>query len=119
LSFLGWLLRTLARLNSIGGIMGIAEIIFGTGFITLFLGCWFFMHGVARTFWLSTFGVIVAAVIASEAIAVATYGQSISQMFWSFSLDHPGRAWIIIVMLGGAFVLLLWHLATKMLKKGD
>ena len=97
--------------------MHIGEVIFFTIFIGLLLGGWFFMNGTPRVFWLTTFSIILLDVVIAEIVATLTKGQTISQMFWEFSLAYPVRGWIIIGMLAGAFFLLLWHLGTKLIAK--
>lgn len=97
--------------------MHIAETVFIVGFVGLMIGCWFLMSGTPRIFWLTTFSLIILDVIIAEIVAFVTKGQTISQMFWEFSLSNPVRGWIIIGMLMTAFGLLLWHLATKLIAK--
>ena len=98
--------------------MDVFELLFFVVFAGLGVGCWFLMpKGIARWFWVATFVVIELTVVVSEIISKITTGHTISQLFWQFSEASPGKAWLCLGMLGTAFLLLLWHLAAKMLGK--
>ena len=53
-----------------------------------------------------------------ELIAVGTTGQTLSQQFWTYSLEHPTMGWVAasLVAIGG--IGLTTHLMWKVIKRG-
>lgn len=43
-------------------------------------------------------------------------GRTVSQHFWAFSLKNKTKAWVILGCMALAWILLLGHLAIKMIK---
>jgi len=95
------------------------EVIFFIVFALLMVGSWVLMKGIARVFWMSLFAVIAALVGLTEGIAYLCTHHTISQLFWQFSLESPAKAWIIIGCLTVGWIMFMWHLAAKLLKKKE
>jgi len=95
----------------------LSEIVFIAAIVGFMIGPWFLMDGTPKVYWLSTFSIIVGVIIIAEALAFYTHGRTISQMFWAFSLENHHKAWAIIGMLGLSFIILLCHLAAKMINR--
>lgn len=94
----------------------------GTGwseviFIILMLGGLMVPAALFGQWWLFSvfciFGVIFGIV---EVVAKNKTGKTVSQHFWEFSLKNKGGAWVILAGMLIAWLSLLWHLASKMLK---
>lgn len=91
------------------------EIFFVIGLISSLILPFFFLTGRARIFWLSTMSMIGLVIIASEILSKISTGRTISQHFWVWSLAHPSTAWLVLGLLFLGWLILLLHLAWKML----
>ena len=65
--------------------------------------------------WFFTMLAIAVIVGLAELIAVLKTGMTLSQMFWKWSKNNKPKAWITIGCLFAGWVMLLIHLAWKML----
>lgn len=93
------------------------EVIFFIIFGILMVGSWLLMKGVGRWFWTILFGVIAALVGTAEGVAYIMTHHTISQLFWAFSETNPGTAWLILGLVTVGWLMLMIHLATKMIFK--
>jgi len=68
--------------------------------------------------WAVTMGTIALIVALSEIISKLVTGKTISQQFWAWSITVGNRwkAWLLLGSLQVAWLALLWHLASKLLK---
>jgi membrane-bound metal-dependent hydrolase YbcI (DUF457 family) len=83
----------------------------------LFFGPLFLMPRQARGKWLGLFAGFTVALAAWEAISYFSTGLTLSQLFWTFSESSPVAAWAIIGSLDVGWLLVLLHLARRLIKK--
>jgi hypothetical protein len=91
------------------------EVLFILGMIGGLVLPFVFLTGKGRWYWLIMMTVIGLILGATEIIAVVDTGATISQHFWDWSVKHPTTAWIVLAMLFGGWMVLLVHLAWKLM----
>ena len=95
------------------------EFLFVIGLIGFLVCPFIFMTGNGRKFWLITMGTIGLWIGVMEAVSKFTGGDgfTISRYFWHWSLEHESTAWLVLGLLQIGWLILLIHLAWKMLKR--
>ena len=91
------------------------ELFFILGLIAGLILPFIFLTGQGRIFWMITMSVIGLVVGGAELISKITTGHTISQHFWTWSLLHPTTAWMVLAALLIGWLILLIHLAWKLL----
>lgn len=87
-------------------------------FIIVFLSLMIIPFIIKRMwFWVGTIASMGVCLGIGEFISKQTIGMTLSKTFWLFSLSHPVQAWIILGSMFTAWLLLMLHLAWKMLTK--
>ena len=95
------------------------EVLFIIGLIGFLVCPFILMRGKGRVFWLITMGTIGAWIGAMEIYArvIDPAHLTISRHFWYWSLEHEGMAWLLLGLLLIGWLILLVHLAWKMIKR--
>ena len=93
------------------------EILFVISLIAFLILPFMFLTGKGRIFWLVTMATIGTTVGVSEIVSKISTGKTISNHFWTWSLIHPGTAWLVLGLLALGWGSLLLHLAWKLINK--
>ena len=93
------------------------EVIFIIGLILGLVAPFLFLQGFGRILWLITMSTIGVVVGGMELISKLITGVTISRHFWNWSLVHPQSAWMVLGFLLIGWLILLIHLAWKMIFK--
>ena len=95
------------------------EVFFILGLVGGLIVPFVFLTGKGRIYWLVTMSTIGLVLVASEIISTVDTGGTISQHFWHWSVQHPVTGWLVIGMLFMGWVILLLHLAWKLITNRD
>lgn len=91
------------------------EVFFVIGLIGFLIIPFAFLTGKGRIYWLITMSTIGLTVVSMEVFSKVTTGKTISNHFWTWSLIHPETAWIVLFALLIGWLILLVHLAWKLI----
>jgi hypothetical protein len=87
-------------------------------FIIAFLGLLLIPFVIKKMwYWVGTIASMGVCLGVGEAISKACTGATLSKTFWNYSLTNPVVAWIMLLCMFLAWVLLMIHLAWKMINK--
>lgn len=95
----------------------LSQIIFVVLLLGGLMGAFLFLQGKGRIYWLITMGGCLSSVVLMEGISKITTGMTISQHFWQWSLNHEMTAWLVLGMLLIGWLVLLHHLALKIITR--
>lgn len=94
------------------------EIIFGFTLIGSLVGWTFILSKkLPKWLWFSTMFGCCAWVIGMEIFSKVTNGHSISQLYWTWSLEHEALSWVVAALMLGGWINLIIHLQIKVIKR--
>lgn len=81
------------------------------------MGAFLFLQGKGRLYWIITMAGCLGSVVFMEIFSKITTGITISQHFWQWSVQHEATAWLVLGMLQIGWLVLLHHLALKIINR--
>lgn len=89
------------------------ELLFIIALVGCLVGWTFFLSGKARKMWLITMSIIGSTVGIMEIISMCINGMTISQLYWSWSCEHPVTSYFAMGMYLVGNIVLVVHLMWK------
>lgn len=93
------------------------EILFIISLIAGLIIPFMWLQGMGRILWVNTMSLIGLTVVGAEIVGKATTGMTISRHFWTWSLEHPTSAVIVLIALAMGWGSLILHLGWKLLTR--
>jgi hypothetical protein len=94
-----------------------SDALFFVALAALFIAPFFLMPKPARPRWIVLFVGFAVVLAICEAASYLSAGLTLSQLFWKFSEINPTAAWIVLASLAAGWVLVLIHLARKLIQR--
>lgn len=86
----------------------VKQIIFFTAFLAVLVGSWWLVP--TLKIWAIMWSIIAVVVIGVEVYSKIKTGRTISQVFCKYRDSNLGRAWLLVISMIVAVLMLAWHL---------